>query len=204
MAVTQSGLDPFGFGTTWAAFDTTSHREGLIVTAREYDYLSNSTAYANYSDRWTSNILGANAWGQSLIVGDGSSFPHCMQHQVANLAGSLNGARPVLAGAAVEGPNKTSSRGLVSGMITCPANGVDTFAQFTGSNGAFYQDNVQSWSTNEPAIDLRASSFLAFLGYVRSANGGAIDEVGCSAHGHAHQQQSLRRGLKRGKLSATG
>jgi endoglucanase len=161
-AVTQSGVDPFGFGTTWAAFDTTSHGEGLVVTAREYDNLSNSTAYANYGDRWTGNILGANAWGQSLIVGNGSSFPDCMQHQVANLAGSPNGAPPILAGAAVEGPNKTSSRGLVSGMITCPANGVDTFAQFSGSNGAFYQDNVQSWSTNEPAIDLTASSFLAF------------------------------------------
>ena len=85
-----------------------------------------------------------------------------MQHQVANLAGSLNGTPPVLSGAAVEGPNKTKSSGLVSGMVTCPANGVDTFAQFTGSSGAFYQDNVQSWSTDEPAIDLTASSFLAF------------------------------------------
>jgi len=161
-AVTQSGTDPFGFGFTWAAFDTTSHGEGLVVMAHEYDNLTNSTAYANYGDRWLGNILGSNAWGQSLLVGNGSSFPDCMQHQVANLAGSLNGAPPVLAGAAVEGPNKTKSSGLVSGMITCPANGVDTFAQFSGSNGAFYQDNVQSWSTNEPAIDLTASSFLAF------------------------------------------
>ena len=95
-----------------------------------------------------------------------------MQHQVANLVGSLDGSPPVLAGAAVEGPNKTASSGLVSGMRTCPANGVDTFAQFKGSNGAFYQDNVQSWSTNEPAIDLTASSLLAFSWEIAGAPSG--------------------------------
>jgi endoglucanase len=160
--VTQSGSDPFGFGFTWAAFDTTSHGEGLVAMANEYDNLTNSATYAAYADRWLGNILGANAWGQSLMVSDGSSSPDCMQHQVANLVGSTNGTPPTLKGAAVEGPNKTKSSGLVSGMVTCPPNGVDTFAQFSGSNGAFYQDNVQSWSTNEPAIDLTASSFLAF------------------------------------------
>jgi endoglucanase len=161
-AVTQSGADPFGFGFTWAAFDTTSHGEGLVAMANEYDFLTGQSTYSAYADRWLGNILGANAWGQSLIVGDGSSSPDCMQHQVANLVGSTNGTPPRLNGAAVEGPNKTKSSGLVSGMVTCPPNGVDTFAQFSGSNGAFYQDNVQSWSTNEPAIDLTASSFLAF------------------------------------------
>jgi endoglucanase len=171
-AVTQSGADPFGFGFTWAAFDTTSHGEGLVVMANEYDNLTNSSAYGPYADRWLGNILGANAWGQSLIVGDGSSFPDCMQHQVANLVGSTNGTPPVLNGAAVEGPNKTKSSGLVSGMVTCPPNGVDTFAQFSGSNGAFYQDNVQSWSTNEPAIDLTASSFLAFSWEIAGAPSG--------------------------------
>ena len=35
-------------------------------------------------------VLGDNAWGSSFIVGAGSTFPYCMQHQVANLAGSLN------------------------------------------------------------------------------------------------------------------
>jgi endoglucanase len=160
-AVTQAGTDPFGFGFTWAAFDTTSHGAGLVVMASEYDQLTNSTTYASYGVRWLANILGANAWGVSLIVGDGTTFPHCMQHQVANLAGSLDGSPPVLAGAAVEGPNSTTSRGLVTGMVTCPANGVDQYAQFNGSSATF-QDNVQSWSTDEPALDLTAASPLAF------------------------------------------
>lgn len=160
-AVTQSGKDPFGFGFTWAAFDTTTHGTGLVVMASEYDHLTGTSAYASYGVRWLANVLGANSWGVSLIVGDGAVFPHCMQHQVANLAGSLDGSPPVLAGAAVEGPNSVTSRGLVSGMLTCPVNGIDSYAQFNSSSATF-QDNVQSWSTDEPAIDLTATSPLAF------------------------------------------
>src|SRR5438309_5765710 len=160
-AVTQAGSDPFGFGFPWATYDTTSHGSGLVVMANEYDKLAGSTAYAAYATRWLANVLGTNAWGTSLLVGDGSTFPHCMQPQVASLVGSLDGAPPILAGAAVEGPNKVSSRGLVSGMVTCPVNGVDQFAPFNGSS-ALFKDDVQSYSTVEPAIDLSASSFLAF------------------------------------------
>lgn len=170
-AVAQSATDPFGFGFPWATYDTTSHGAGLVVMADEYDHLTNSTAYAAYANRWLGNILGANAWGTSLIVGDGSVFPHCMQHQVANLVGSLNGAEPLLRGAAIEGPNSTASKGALSGMIACPANGIDVFAQFNG-NGAVFKDNVQSYSTVEPAVDLTASSFLAFSWTIAGAPSG--------------------------------
>lgn len=160
-AVTQAGSDPFGFGFPWDTFDTTSHGVGLVVMASEYDRLTKSTTYARFAVRWLANILGANAWGSSLIVGDGSTFPQCMQHQVANLVGSLNGSPPVLAGAVVEGPNSFAATGVVDGMRTCPSNGVDQFAPFNGTMAVF-QDNVQSFSTVEPAIDLTASSPLAF------------------------------------------
>jgi endoglucanase len=160
-AVTQAQSDPFGFGFPWATFDTTTHGAGLSVMASEYDHLTGTKAYDQQAQSWLDNILGANAWGTSLIVGDGLTFPHCMQHQVANLVGSTNGSPPVLAGAAVEGPNSFAATGLVSGMVTCPADGVDVFAPFDGKT-AVYQDNVQSWSTVEPAIDLTASSPIAF------------------------------------------
>ncbi|HEV2581108.1 MAG TPA: glycoside hydrolase family 9 protein [Ktedonobacteraceae bacterium] len=160
-AIAQAGTDPFGFGYPWATFDTTSHGAGLAVMASEYDELTDSNAYATYGVRWLANILGANAWGTSLIVGDGSTFPDCMQHQVTNLVGSLDGSPPVLAGAAVEGPNSFAATGVVDGMKTCPVNGVDQFAQFNNGS-AVYQDNVQSWSTVEPALDLTATSPLAF------------------------------------------
>jgi endoglucanase len=160
-AVTQAGMDPFGFGYPWAAYDTTTHGAGLSVMASEYDYLTGMTAYSDQSVRWVANILGANAWGTSLVVGDGTVFPDCMQHQVANLAGSLDGSDPVLAGAVVEGPNTFAATGIVDGMRKCPVNGGDRFAPFNSST-AVYQDNVQSYSTVEPAIDLGASTPLAF------------------------------------------
>jgi len=94
-----------------------------------------------------------------------------MQHQVANLVGSTDGSPPVLAGAVVEGPNSVIGRGLVSGMVACPPNGTDVFAQFN-SGKAVYQDNVQSWATVEPATDLGASSPLAFSWQVAGAPSG--------------------------------
>jgi len=160
-AIAQSGTDPFGFGFTWAAWDTTTHGAGLSVMASEYDQLSGTSMYANDADRWLANILGANAWGLSLIVGDGSRFPHCLQHQVANLAGSLSGRGDVLAGAAVEGPNSRPTHGRVSKMLPCPANGRDRYSAFNGQ-GAQFLDNVESYDNTEPAVDLTASSPLAF------------------------------------------
>jgi endoglucanase len=160
-AVTQSGKDPFGFGFPWNVWDTTSHGFGLAVMANEYDYLTAGTAYSAFGSRWLANVFGANAWGTSLVVGDGSTFPLCMQHQVTNLVPSPPNGAPFLKGAVVEGPNSFAARGTLTNMVSCPPNGVDQFAAFNG-NGAVYQDNVQSYSTVEPAIDLTASSFLAF------------------------------------------
>jgi endoglucanase len=165
-AIAQSAKDPFGFGFPWATYDTTSHGGGLAVMAAEYTYLNgpalnNSTSPAAYANRQLANILGANAWGVSLIVNDGSTFPLCMQHQVTNLVPMPPNGPPFLSGAAVEGPNSAAAKGSLTGMVACPPNGVDQFAQFNGS-GAVFKDNVQSYSTVEPAIDLTASSFLAF------------------------------------------
>ena len=158
--VAQAARDPFQFGFTWAAWDTTTHGAGLSVMASEYDELTATRTYADWSGRWLANILGTNAWGLSFIVGDGARFPNCLQHQVANLVGHLDGTPPVLAGAAVEGPNKAAPKGAVSGMIACPTNGVDVYAQFNGA--AEFQDNMQSYDNTEPAVDLTASSPLAF------------------------------------------
>ena len=157
----QASHDPFGFGFPWATSDTASHGDGLAVMASEYDYLTSTGAYASAGQRWLDAVLGANAWGSSFIIGDGSTFPDCPQHQVANIAGSLTGTSPVLAGAVVEGPNSEASSGTLPGMRACPVGGGDAFAPFNG-HGAIYRDNVQSFTTTEPAIDLTASSMLAF------------------------------------------
>jgi endoglucanase len=130
--------------------------------------------YNDYSQGWLANILGANSWGSSFIVGDGSTFPNCIQHQVANLAGSptgTSGGTPILWGAAVEGPAGQLQGQPIDGMNLCPAKTkgkqVDTFAVFNGNDGvykssevALYRDFAQTYSTTEPAIDLTSTSFL--------------------------------------------
>ncbi|MBV8572950.1 MAG: glycoside hydrolase family 9 protein [Acidobacteriaceae bacterium] len=169
-AIAAANGDAWGFGAAWNT-DTASHGAGVSVMASEAQYLDRHGNYAVYARRWMANVLGANPWGSSFIVGDGSkTFPNCIQHQVANLAGALDGTAagtPVLWGAVSEGPASAATSGVVSGMILCPANGSDPFEVFDGNNGAYnpseqavYQDNVQSYTTTEPAIDLTATSFL--------------------------------------------
>jgi len=159
-ALAEAARDPFGFGFPWATWDTTSHGAGLSVMASEYNELLGTSAYPGLSSRWLDNILGANAWGASFIIGDGSTFPRCPHHQVANLVGSLDGSPPVLKGAAVEGPNGTLYRGLQTGMRNCPPDDSDPFAQF--NSHAKFRDDIESFSTVEPAVDLTATSPLAF------------------------------------------
>jgi hypothetical protein len=161
--ITTAAKDPFGFGFAWDQWDTTTHGAGLTVMADEYDALAGRPVYAAWGQRWLDDILGSNAWGVSLIVGDGTVYPDCMQHQVANLAGSLDGQPPVLAGATVEGPNSFAATGTVTHMRLCAANapGDVPYAAYNGQKAVF-ADNVQSYSTVEPAIDLTALTPLAF------------------------------------------
>lgn len=174
-AIAQSATDSFGFGFPWATYDTTSHGAGLAVMGGEYAYLNGpalngSTSPAIYANRQLGNILGANSWGTSLIVNNGTTFPLCMQHQVTNLVPTPPNGPPFLSGAAVEGPNSIATKGTLSGMVACPPNGIDVFSQFNGK--AVYKDFVQSYSTVEPAIDLTASSPLAFAWQIAGAPSG--------------------------------
>ena len=163
MAIGIAAHDPFGFGFAWDQWDTTTHGLGLAVMAGEYDSLVGRPTYAAWGQRWLDDVLGTNAWGVSLIVGDGTVFPRCMQHQIANLVGSRNGRPPILAGAVVEGPNSYAATGRVANMRTCvaSASGGVPYSGFDGHRAVF-RDNVQSYSTVEPAIDLTSLSPMAF------------------------------------------
>jgi endoglucanase len=165
-AVAVAGPDPFQSGFAWNQYDVTSHLFGLVTTASMYDELARSSRYAAFEGRQLGAALGANAWGTSFVVGAGSTFPHCMQHQVANLSGSLDGSAPIVRGAAVNGPNDVSqfdddATSTPDGARACPADGADTFGPFTGSGGARYLDNVGAWMSVEPAIDFTAGVPLA-------------------------------------------
>lgn len=87
VAARTGASDPFGFGTTWKDWDTTTRGVGLSVMASQVAHLTGDARAAALADAWMGNVLGANAWGLSLIVGDGASFPQCLQHQGGQPAG---------------------------------------------------------------------------------------------------------------------
>jgi len=78
----------------------------------------------------------------------------------------------------VEGPNSFATAGLLDHMLACPTGGGEQYRKFNG-NGAVYKDNVQSYSTDEPAIDLSATSFLMYAWRIAGAPRGtqAQDEL---------------------------
>jgi endoglucanase len=160
----RATADVFHAGGVYTDFDVDSHTFGLMATEAMYEAASGDTAYASFATQQRDWLLGANAWGTSFMIGEGSTFPDCPQHQVANLRGSTDGTPPVLTGAVVNGPNDPSlfEDGLgdyQDGMVVCPADGSDPFAAFTG-HGSRYVDDVRAWQTDEPALDMSGSAII--------------------------------------------
>src|SRR6516165_9912704 len=83
--------DPFGLGVTLGQGDASPHAFGLAVTNALYQHYGGSSAYRAFAQDQLNFVLGANGWGSSFVVGAGDTFPHCMQSEIANLAGSLTG-----------------------------------------------------------------------------------------------------------------
>ncbi len=157
---TRSASDPFNFGAY--RWDAVPHTFGLVSEALAYDAATGTQRYANLARHQLDWALGANAWGSSFVVGAGTTFPHCMQHVVANLVGSTDGTPPLLLGATVDGPNGyVPGTGFFDNAVPCPAGGADPFRPFN-IDGWRYVDRVSSWSTVEPTLDYTALSFLAF------------------------------------------
>jgi hypothetical protein len=153
--------DPFGLGTGLGSGDATPHAFGLYITDALYQRSGGSSRYAAFAQQQLNFALGGNGWGSSFVVGAGSTFPHCMQSEIANLAGSLTGTGDIQLGATVDGPSSPGNfAGLsaVPGMRACSAG---NFAPFSTAAAA-YEDNVVSWPSVEPADDYTATSLLAF------------------------------------------
>jgi hypothetical protein len=92
-----SAVDPFYLGTAYSGIDVVPHAFGYWLEASFVAELNHSLAqdYLSFANTQRNFIFGCNAWGASFVIGAGSSFPYCPQHQVANLVGSLNGGSPV-------------------------------------------------------------------------------------------------------------
>jgi endoglucanase len=159
----RAASDIFHAGGDYTTFDADSHTFGLLATEALYRQASGDASFAGVATQQRNWLLGANAWGTSFMIGEGTTFPRCPQHQVSNLRASVTGGFPVLTGAVVNGPNNPSqfSGGLGSyqdGMVKCPPGG-DPFSAFTG-HGSRYVDDVRSWQTGEPAIDMTGSAII--------------------------------------------
>jgi endoglucanase len=162
-AKTQSGKDPFGFAQKYTALsDPTPHALCLALTANFYKQITGSTNYDAFGRAQRDWVLGRNSWGTTFIVGDGDTFPHCMQDQIGNLACNLNGIPPIRLGATVDGPcDSTSGSGTPGGANSC--NDTSTFTQFNASSKGEYLDGVAYWMTVEPAQDYTVPTILLSL-----------------------------------------
>jgi endoglucanase len=153
--------DPFELGTGLGPNDAAPHAFGLFITNALYQRYGGSDAYRAFAQQQLNFALGGNAWGSSFVVGAGTTFPHCMQSEIANLSGSLTGRGNIQLGAATDGPSSTGNfagLGTVDGMRACKAGNYQPFNTKT----AAFEDNVVSWPSVEPAIDYTADSLLAF------------------------------------------
>jgi endoglucanase len=153
--------EPFGLGSALGASDASPHAFGLYITNALYERYGGSSAFRSFAQQQLNFALGANAWGSSFVVGAGRTFPHCMQSEIANLAGSLNGRGDIQLGATTDGPSNPGNfqgLGTVKGMRACSAGHYKPF----NNAMAGYEDNVVSWPSVEPADNYTAGSTLAF------------------------------------------
>lgn len=163
-ALLRTQKDPFGLGHGYVDGDTAPHALGLALEAQMYDELAGGSTYRVFAQQQLDWFLGANAWGTSFVAGAGTTFPHCMAHQIANLSGSLDGSPPVVLGATVAGPSaKPNFKGLEvpDTARPCPADGSDVFKEFKGKKSR-YKDDVAAWPSVEPALDYSALTVLVF------------------------------------------
>jgi hypothetical protein len=162
--VAAAAENPFGHAADVADFDAASRSFGFAATARLYRSVTGDGRYDGFGARQRDFALGANGWGVSLMIGEGTDFAQCPQHQVANLSGSLTGGRKVIRGAVVNGPNGAENfedLGIPDGARDCPVDGANRFAPFDRADSRFL-DDVRAWPSVEPAIDFTGTAALAF------------------------------------------
>jgi len=85
---TRAATDIFHAGGVYGDFDVDSHTFGLLATQALYKQASGDASFDGFATQQRNWLFGANAWGASFMVGEGTSYPKCMQHQISNIAHS--------------------------------------------------------------------------------------------------------------------
>jgi endoglucanase len=157
----NASASPFRTAVDITNFDAASKSFGFAATARLYKHVTGDRKYDAFGVQQRNFALGANAWGISLMVGAGTTYPKCPHHQAANLAGDPNGGTRILNGAIINGPNGAVNfedlGEMPPGAIAC----TNSFAAFDGQGSRFF-DDLRSWPSSEPAIDFTSTALLAF------------------------------------------
>ncbi|MFJ6672243.1 glycoside hydrolase family 9 protein [Actinosynnema sp. NPDC091369] len=163
----RSGVDaaaasPFRTAASVTGFDVATRSFGFAATARLYRELTGDRRFDAFGVGQRNFTLGANAWGTSLVIGVGGTFPRCPHHQAANLSGDPRGGHRVLVGGVVNGPN---ARDLFTDLGEVPAGAIACAQPYTlafDSATSRFVDELTSWPSSEPAIDFTATAVLAF------------------------------------------
>ena len=164
-ALAKSREDPFGAGATYDNWDANSHTFALVATAGLYHQLAGPSKFDRFATTQRNWLLGGNPWGVSAMVGVGTTFPRCLHHQLANLTGTTDGTPPIDVGAVANGPNDESifEDGLgdfQDAMVQCPPTEGNEYGAFDGQ-GSRLVDDVRSWQTSEPALDMTGAAIIA-------------------------------------------
>ena len=164
-ALDMSRSDPFGAGAAYDNWDVNSHTFALVATAGLYHRLAGPSRFDRFATTQRNWLLGGNPWGMSAMVGVGTTFPQCLHHQLANLSGTADGSPPIDVGAVANGPNDASifEDGLgdhQDAMVRCPPQPGNKFRPFDG-RGSRLVDDVRSWQTSEPALDMTGAAIIA-------------------------------------------
>jgi hypothetical protein len=167
-AVASLNDDPLELGIPMG-WDATSHAFGIAVIAGLYDDLAGVDTYHDFELQQLNWALGQNAWGESFVIGAGSHFPHCPQHVIANISGTLDGTPPILLGAVVNGPNDAENLNQSLEMFTGTRSCGNTDLSVYDRPGLSFIDHEAAWWNVEPALDYTALSVLAFARQVASA-----------------------------------
>jgi hypothetical protein len=152
---------PIGAAAPLTTSDFTSKTFGWSAVASLYQRISGDDSFAAFGTSQRNVALGKNGWGISLVVGVGDTYPRCIHHQVANLAGSLDGSGRVDMGAVVNGPNATSAfASLTPSSDASKCDGL-SLTKFDRGDSRFL-DQPYAYSSTEPAIDFTSTALFAF------------------------------------------
>ncbi|MDH6703408.1 endoglucanase [Kitasatospora sp. MAA19] len=162
--VNRAAKDPFRAGAVYTDFDSVPHTFGLVATAQLYGKATGDHHYDAFGAQQRGWALGANSWGSTFMIGAGEVYPHCPEHQLANLGGSLDGTGEILRGAVVNGPNaaeKLAELNTFPTMKRCSSNPGTAWTDFDGAKARFL-DDAGAWQTVEPSVDFTSTAMLAF------------------------------------------